>query len=479
VNVGAASTVGTLTHNGSAVNGLALGANSITVSGDYTNANAGSGNAFNRRANVTGTGQILAGGDAAQVITGAAVTGGNTANATLTIGNVRVGTNTFGYTIGNGGTTGPTLRGAIQTSVNGANITDARLSGSGVTAGNYNAGAPAGNSGNLGVTFTAASAGALAPIERPGAQPAQQLRQHRRPEAQHRAGRRRRGLQRGRRQRCAAPVHGGQPARGRQPIGRADHQQHRRGAAFSEDLNASFGAQRRPGAEQRRQRQRTAGRGQQWQRHARGCGHGTAGAKTGTVNDGLPDRGRRQRRRATGWAWPVPIRRRQSRQRQRLPGGQRPTGGTPLNFGTVQVGQQVSQNLVVRNTASGPRALSKTSTPASAPPAATCQISGTARSAASLPADQPLPERQHDWSPSTRAVRAPSAGPSRSTTSAPVHVGGVSNGLGTAGVGSESFGVRADPGHRQRHQPGQPADQQPGHQPGRGARGRGLAHRPR
>ena len=115
-------------------------------------------------AGVTGAGQILAGGDAHQVITGANVTNGNTNNATLTIGNVRVGATTFDYQVGNAGTTGPALRGAIQTAVNGGNISDARLSGAGVTASNYNAGGPGGNSGNLGVTFTAASAGALAPL---------------------------------------------------------------------------------------------------------------------------------------------------------------------------------------------------------------------------------------------------------------------------------------------------------------------------
>ena len=91
LNVAAPSTVGTLTHNGTSANGLALGANSITVSSDYTNASSGSGNTFNRRANVTGAGQILAGGNAAQTITGSNVTNGNTANATLTIGNLRVG----------------------------------------------------------------------------------------------------------------------------------------------------------------------------------------------------------------------------------------------------------------------------------------------------------------------------------------------------------------------------------------------------
>ncbi|MBK8890001.1 MAG: choice-of-anchor D domain-containing protein [Dechloromonas sp.] len=147
-----------------ATGSLGLGTQNLTITNDYTNVQAGSGNSFNRRAGVTGTGQILAGGNAAQAITGTGVTGGNTPNATLTIGNMRVGANTFNYQLANTGTTGPTLRGAIQTNVNGGNITDARLSGTGVTASNYNAGGPNGNSGNLGVTFTAASAGAQAAL---------------------------------------------------------------------------------------------------------------------------------------------------------------------------------------------------------------------------------------------------------------------------------------------------------------------------
>ncbi|MFZ5493268.1 MAG: beta strand repeat-containing protein [Pseudomonadota bacterium] len=146
---------------GAAIN---LGTGNLTIDNDYTNAGAGTGNSFNRRAGVSGTGLIVAGGDAAQAITGATVTDGTTANATLTIGNVRVGATTFDYQIANTGTTGPTLRGAIQTSVNGANLTDARLSGVGITGGGYTVGGPGNNSGNLGVTFTAASAGALAPL---------------------------------------------------------------------------------------------------------------------------------------------------------------------------------------------------------------------------------------------------------------------------------------------------------------------------
>ncbi|HNQ05100.1 MAG TPA: choice-of-anchor D domain-containing protein, partial [Thiobacillaceae bacterium] len=157
------NTQGTLAMGGAGA-ALNLGNGNLTLTSDYTNAAAGSGNGFNRRAGVSGSGQIVAGGDVSQVITGANITNGNTGNATLTIGNVRVGANTFDYQVGNAGTSGPTLRGAIQTTANGGNLTDARLSGTGVTAANYYAGGPGGNSGNLGVTFTAASAGVLAPL---------------------------------------------------------------------------------------------------------------------------------------------------------------------------------------------------------------------------------------------------------------------------------------------------------------------------
>ena len=143
---------------------LATNNQNVTLSADYTNVQAGSGNSFSRRAGITGTGLILAGGNAAMNITGAGVTGGASGNATLTIGNVRVGGTTFNYQLANVGTTGPTLRGAIQTSINGGNLTDGRLSGAGVAASNYSAGAPGANSGNLGITFTVASAGALAPL---------------------------------------------------------------------------------------------------------------------------------------------------------------------------------------------------------------------------------------------------------------------------------------------------------------------------
>jgi hypothetical protein len=64
----------------------------------------------------------------------------------------------------NAGTTGPTLRGAIQTNVNGGNITDARLSGTGVTASNYNAGARRRQQRQPGRDLHRRQAGALAPL---------------------------------------------------------------------------------------------------------------------------------------------------------------------------------------------------------------------------------------------------------------------------------------------------------------------------
>ncbi len=159
----AANTQGKLVVGG-AGSTLNIGTQNLTITNDYTSVVAGTGNVFDRRAGVNGAGLIVAGGDAAQAITGTGVTNGATANATLTLGNMRVGATTYNYQVANTGSTGPSLRGAIQTNVNGANLTDARLSGAGVTAGNYNTGPAGSNTGNLGVTFTTASAGVLAPL---------------------------------------------------------------------------------------------------------------------------------------------------------------------------------------------------------------------------------------------------------------------------------------------------------------------------
>ena len=150
------SSAESLINNGA---GLNLGANDFSVGVDYDNANFGVGNAFNARANVTGSGQILA--ENVFSISASGDVGGGT---TIDFGNHRVGdVVNRAYQINHDGTAGtsPQVRTAIQTAAGGGNITDARLSGAGVTASNLAPIAAGGNSGALGVTFTASEAGAL------------------------------------------------------------------------------------------------------------------------------------------------------------------------------------------------------------------------------------------------------------------------------------------------------------------------------
>ena len=163
VVLGGASTTGMLVHNGNAAGSLALGANNITVSADYTNANSRPGQQPAKcYADVSTTGgRILAAGTTNQTLTGN-VSGGTTATPTMTFGNVHVGSvTTQNYQVNDTGVGGPSVRGAIETSVNGGNITDARLTGTGVTAGNFGPIAQGSATGNLAVTFTATTAGAL------------------------------------------------------------------------------------------------------------------------------------------------------------------------------------------------------------------------------------------------------------------------------------------------------------------------------
>ena len=147
-----------LVHNG---DGLNLGANDFLVSVDYTNANFGSGNAFDHRANVSGAGEIRTSGDVTQELTGD-ISGGDTPTPTLDFGDVHVGTPvTRNYRIANAGTTGPSLRGAIQTTAGGGNLTDSRLAGSGVTAANFGPILTGANSGDLAVIFDPDTSGPL------------------------------------------------------------------------------------------------------------------------------------------------------------------------------------------------------------------------------------------------------------------------------------------------------------------------------
>ncbi|WP_457422988.1 beta strand repeat-containing protein [Roseateles sp. P5_E7] len=152
--LGADSTTGSFAHAGT----LELGASHLSVALDYSNTGFGVGNAFNRRAGVTGTGQILALGNVQQTLSGSFVQLGNTASAVLALPSTRVGDGpvSTSFKINNIGN-GASLRGAIQD----GGITSAALSGSGVTAQNWGALAAGGSSGSYTVTYppTGASAG--------------------------------------------------------------------------------------------------------------------------------------------------------------------------------------------------------------------------------------------------------------------------------------------------------------------------------
>ncbi len=161
VTLDTAAQVSVLNNNGGTID---LKTNNLTVTKDYTNTGFGTGNSFDAHANVSGSGQILAAGatpSTAQTLAGDITPTPTSGDATMNFGNLRVGSSsTLNYQIGNANTGGPTLVGAIQTSVNGGNLSDARLSGAGVTASNWGS-LPGSNTGNLGVTFDATTAGAL------------------------------------------------------------------------------------------------------------------------------------------------------------------------------------------------------------------------------------------------------------------------------------------------------------------------------
>jgi hypothetical protein len=152
------SSADNLIHNGA---GLNLGSNDFLVGVDYTNANFGVGNSFDARANITGTGLINASPGIDQTLSGDVVLQGS-GQYVMSFGNIHVGNSpTLSYRINNAGGSGPSLRGAIQTTVAGGNITDARLGNSGATAANFGPIAPGASTADLGVTFNATSAGAL------------------------------------------------------------------------------------------------------------------------------------------------------------------------------------------------------------------------------------------------------------------------------------------------------------------------------
>ncbi|EXI69311.1 MAG: hypothetical protein AW08_00520 [Candidatus Accumulibacter adjunctus] len=423
---------------GSAGAAINIGNGHLIINSDYTNAGAGSGNGFDRRAGVSGSGQVRAGGDVAQVISGTGVSNGNTTNATLTIGNMRVGSNTFNYQIGNAGTTGPTLRGAVQTAANGGNISDARLSGSGVTAANYNAGGPGGNSGDLAVVFNAAAAGALAPLVGQVVNlrsnfeniPDQKLNIV---------------LAGGAAAYNAAIGNAGTPVTvANQRVGGSNAtaitvSNAAAAGPFSEDLNASFsGSSGQAAISGGNILGLLAGQSNNTTMGAR-VDTSSAGAKAGTVSLAYETTGKvggvsNGLGTASAGSQVVAV----SGNVYQLAAGSLQTG--PLNFGTLQVGQQVSQNLVVRNTASGASGFVEDLN-ASFGASGNSQISGSGALNGILAGTNSTAAN----GVMTVTVTGATAGALNSSIavnySSAGAVNNVSNGLGVLAVGSENFAV--------------------------------------
>ena len=437
----AANTQGKLVM-GAAGATLNIGTQNLTITNDYTSVVAGTGNAFDRRAGVNGAGLILAGGNAAQAITGAGVTNGTTANATLTLGNMRVGATTFNYQVANTGSTGPSLRGAIQTNVNGANLTDARLSGSGVTASNYNTGPAGSNTGNLAVTFTAANAGALAPLS------GQVLNLTS-------------NFSNIADQKLNIVISGGAAAFNaavgsatspvsvtNQRIGGSNTAtlaiaNTAAAGAFSEDLNATIGSTSGAATASGAVLGRLAGTANTGSGAVTvGVDTSTAGARTGGVTLAYRTAG------AVGGVSNGLATASVGTQVVTVNGNvyQAATGAiqtAALNFGTVQVGQAVSQSLVIRNTAAGAAGFVEdlnagfgASTGTSA-----ALISGTGTLAGILAgANSTAGNGLMTVTVNTSAAGAVSGGIGVNYTTAGA-VNGASNGLGTFSAGSQNYGV--------------------------------------
>ena len=322
----------------------------ITINADYTNGGSGVGNAFNNRAGIGGTGLILAGGNAAQAITGANITNGATTNATLTIGNVRVGSNTFGYQIANTGTTGPDLRGAVQTSVNGGNIIDARLSGSGVTASNYGPIATQSNSGNLNVVFNAASAGVIAPL----AAQAVNLRSNFANIADQKlnivVGSGAAAYNAAVGSASPSPTNLGNTRIGGTLAGTLTVANTAAAGPFSEKLDATFGVSAGQASNNGGTISLLAAGSSNTSSMGVALSTGAAGARTGTVTLDYATNGTGTSGLATASAGSQVV----TVNGNVFQAAVGNLSNSPYNFGTVQVGQSVSQNLNISNAATGP-----------------------------------------------------------------------------------------------------------------------------
>ena len=439
---GRPSTQGTLDMG--ATGTLATNNQNLTLGTDYTSAQWGSGNSFNRRAGITGTGQVLAGGNAAMNITGANITGGATGNATLTINNVRVGGTTFNYQLANVGTTGPTLRGALQTTVNGGNLNDARLSGSGVTAANYNAGSPSNHSGNQGVTFTAAAAGLLAPMS------GQVL--NLRSNFDNIADQKLNIVLGAGAAAYNAAVGAATPSPlvvTNQRVGGANMAaltvaNTAAASAFSEDLRASFGSN--SGAATNNGGVVSGLLAGASNSSAMGVrvDSSSAGAKTGTVVLNYDTLGA-----VNGVSNGLGVAIANAAQTLNVSGNvfQAASGtlvSAPLNFGTVQVGQAVSQNLVIRNSATGTAGFVEDLNASFGVSSGTGAglISGTGTlSGITAGNNSAAGNGVMTVSVNTSAAGSVNGNIAVNYFSAG-SVAGVSNGLGTVGVGSDAFGVQ-------------------------------------
>ncbi|MEO7115322.1 MAG: choice-of-anchor D domain-containing protein, partial [Caldimonas sp.] len=427
---------------GAAGSTLNLGGNNLILTNDYTNAQSGTGNAFDRRAGVSGAGKILAGGNATQVITGANVSNGTTANATLTLGNMRVGTTTYDYQVANVGMTGPTLRGAIQTNVNGASLTDARLSGTGVTAGNYVTGAPGSSTGSLAVTFAAANAGALAPLSGQSIN----LRSNFENIADQKLnivfanGASAYNAAIGS---ATTPVQVANQRIGGSNTAGVTIANTALAGSFSEDLNASVGATTGMATGIGSISGRVAGTNNTGVGAINvGVDTTAAGARTGTVTVNYQTAGTVNGVSNGLAAAGV------GSQAVTVNGNvyQAATGAiqtSALNFGTVQVGQVVNQGLVIRNTATGPAGFvedlnasfgSATGTGASLLSGAG-SLSGILAGANSTNANGTMTVTVN-----TSAAGVVNGGIAVNYQTAGA-VNGISNGLGTAAAGSQSYGV--------------------------------------
>ena len=144
--------------------GLTLGARTVIVSSDFDNRNAGSANAYNPRAGVSGTGSINSSVAKTQSLSGA-VTGGTTAMPSIALGSVRIGVSgqnaaSAAFRVNNSAG-GPSLRGAVKSSGNGANLVgDSQFA---IVGGPRDFGpvAPSGQSEEFSVSFTGVTPGSV------------------------------------------------------------------------------------------------------------------------------------------------------------------------------------------------------------------------------------------------------------------------------------------------------------------------------